>query len=109
MAVSAHIEIIYADHVYTATVYDTLDLVDYLDRDQRTFRFGYVTRYGSHNKAELDAELRELASHYEQHCDSLADPRCNDCSCDDSGCDSCGTHGVLCMCASCMGRTRKAR
>ena len=106
---AAWIEIIYADHVYTATVYDHLALQYYLDEEYRPFRFGHVTRFGSLDADELLGDL-EVFSNHDCYAADLADPRLNPgCNCDDSGCDSCGTHGALCFCPACLSKARGAK
>ncbi len=46
------IEIVFVDHVYTATVHDLKSLENFCSncvRRRRAFRFGSIVSYGSHN------------------------------------------------------------
>lgn len=50
------IEIVFADHVYTATVHDLKSLEEFCSncvRRRRAFRFGSIFSYGSHNISRI--------------------------------------------------------
>ena len=59
----AYVEVIQADHTYTATVYDPQQLIDYcsdLVRDRKPFRIGSITQYGSVSIDKLQAALNQI-------------------------------------------------